>query len=160
MIRYFQNCVNIMESELLLQLITLYPVAKEGVEMITTNDTRSVKLNDVFHVPGLKKNLISISQITNCEKYVLFGPDDVKVLNNVKNVAADVVLTGQRKGSLFVMTVGRAYVKNTSQTDSPAIWHARLGHLGYQLLQQISSKKLVESILALQNVHEDVCQSC
>ncbi|KAL3534225.1 hypothetical protein ACH5RR_002686 [Cinchona calisaya] len=88
-------------------IISIYPLAK-GVMMIAADDTRRVELNDVFHVP-----------------------DNVKVLNNVKNVAAYVVLTGERKGYLFVMIVGEAYVKKTSQTDSPAIWHARLGHLGY-----------------------------
>ncbi|KAH0698514.1 hypothetical protein KY284_012729 [Solanum tuberosum] len=41
----------------------------------------------------------------------------------------------EKKGSLFVMAVGESYVKKISQTDSAAIWHARLGHLGYQLLR-------------------------
>ncbi|KAK3001833.1 hypothetical protein RJ639_022241 [Escallonia herrerae] len=56
---------------------------------------------------------------------------------------------------------GEAYVKKTSQTDNAAIWHARLGHVGYQLLQQISSKKLVDGMPTLKNVREDViCQGC
>ncbi|KAJ7965013.1 Retrovirus-related Pol polyprotein from transposon TNT 1-94 [Quillaja saponaria] len=133
-----------------------YLVAKEGIVKIGIGDTRTVKLNDVFHVPGLKRNLVSVSQITNSRKYVLFGPNDVKVLDNVKNIAADVIFTGEKKGSWFVMLVGEAYVKKTSQTDKAAIWLAQLGHLSYQLLQEISSKKLVEGIPALQNVQEDV----
>ncbi|KAL0297687.1 UNVERIFIED_CONTAM: hypothetical protein Sradi_6820800 [Sesamum radiatum] len=57
------------------------------------------------------------------------------------------------------MSVGETYVKKTSQTDKASIWHAQLGHLGYQLLHQISLKKLVEGIPSLQNVREDViCQ--
>lgn len=138
-----------------------YPVAKEGVIKISTNDNNAIRLNDVFHVPGLKRNLISVSQITNSGKYVLFGPNDVKVLANVKTIDADVVTSGERKGSLFVMSAGEAYVKKTSQTDSATIWHARLGHLSYQLLKEISSKKLVDGIPSLQNVREDViCQGC
>lgn len=61
----------------------------------------------------------------------------------------------------FVMAVGEAYVKKTSLVDSVTIWHARLGHLGYQLLRQICSKKLVDGLPALQNIHKDViCQGC
>lgn len=46
-------------------------------------------------------------------------------------------------------------------TNNATIWHARLGHLGYQLLQQISSKKLVVGIPVLQNDREKiVCQGC
>ena len=138
-----------------------YPVAKEGVVEIGMDDKSMVKLDDVFHVPGLKRNLVFISQIINSGKYVLFGPKDVKVLDNLKTISADVITSGEKKGSLFVMSAGEAYVKKTSQTESATIWHARLGHLGYQLLQQISCKKLVDGIPALQNVHEGViCQGC
>ncbi|KAG5594399.1 hypothetical protein H5410_035631 [Solanum commersonii] len=104
-----------------------YPVMKEGVVEIGINDT-NIKLNDVYHVPGLKKNLVSISQITDSGKYVLFGPDDVKVLGNMKNIEADVLFAGKKKGSLFVMSTGKAYVKKTSQIDNATIWHVRLGH--------------------------------
>ncbi|KAJ0074912.1 hypothetical protein Patl1_34294 [Pistacia atlantica] len=82
-----------------------YPVAKEVVVTIDIADdtrTSSVKLNDVYHVPGLKKNLVSVSQIIDFGKYVLFGPNDVKVLDNVKDISADVILTGEKKASLFV----------------------------------------------------------
>ncbi|KAL4347792.1 hypothetical protein GQ457_17G001580 [Hibiscus cannabinus] len=138
-----------------------YPVAQEGVVKIGMDDTNVVKLNDVFHVPGLKRNLISVSQITDSGKFVLFGPKDVKVLENVKNISADIVTSGEKRGSLFVMAAGEAYVKKTSQTESAAIWHARLGHLGYQLLQKISSKRLVDGMPSLRNVREDViCQGC
>ncbi|KAK3036233.1 hypothetical protein RJ639_030775 [Escallonia herrerae] len=139
-----------------------HPVAKEGVVTIdVANDTSSVKLHDVYHVPGLTKNLVSVPQIIDSGKYVLFGPKDVKVLDNVKEISADVIFSGEKKGSLFVMSVGEANVKKTSQTDNAAIWHARLGHVGYQLLQQISSKKLVDGMPTLKNVREDViCQGC
>ncbi|KAF2320611.1 hypothetical protein GH714_029011 [Hevea brasiliensis] len=44
-----------------------YLVAK-GVVKISMDDKSMVKLNDVFHVPGLKRNLVSVSQITNSGK--------------------------------------------------------------------------------------------
>ncbi|KAH0707740.1 hypothetical protein KY285_010907 [Solanum tuberosum] len=136
-----------------------YPIANEGVLKIVVGDTGAVKLNDVFHAPGLKRNIVSVSQITGFGKYILLGPNDVKILDNVKNISVDVVLTSEKKGSLFVMVVGEVYVKKTSQTNSASIWHARLGHLGYQLLWQIYSKKLVDGLPALQNIHGDVvCQ--
>lgn len=99
-------------------------------------------------VPGMTKNLVSVSQITDSGKYVLFGPKDVKVLDNVKEILGDVILTGEKKGSLFFMYAGEAYVKKTSQIHNAVIWNARLGHVGYQMLQQISSKKLVDGIMA------------
>lgn len=141
-----------------------YPVAKEGavtIDVAGDTKTSSVRLDDVYHVPGLKKNLVSVSQITESGKYVLFGPIDVKVLDNMKDISADVILSGEKKGSLFVMSAGEAYVKKTSQINSAAIWHACLGHVGYQMLQQVSSKKLVDGMPTLKDVRENViCQGC
>ncbi|KAG5619813.1 hypothetical protein H5410_005031 [Solanum commersonii] len=41
------------------------------------NISRQVELQNVYHVPGMKKHLLSISQLTNSSNYVLFGPNDV-----------------------------------------------------------------------------------
>nr|GEW82405.1 retrovirus-related Pol polyprotein from transposon TNT 1-94 [Tanacetum cinerariifolium] len=121
-----------------------HPVEKERVVKIKAGDEGAVKLEDVYHVPGLKRNLVSVPQITDSGKYVLFGPSGVKILVNVRNLAADVIVTSEKKGSLFVLSAGEAYVKKTSQNDSAALSHACLGHIGYQLLLQISSKRLLK----------------
>ncbi|KAG6385352.1 hypothetical protein SASPL_154185 [Salvia splendens] len=105
-----------------------HPVAKEGdvtIDVVGNPTAKSVKLHDVYHVPGLKRNLVSVTQITDSGKFVLFGPNDVRVLDNVKNISADVTFIGEKRGSLFVMSTGEAYVKKTSQTDNTTIWHAR-----------------------------------
>ena len=43
---------------------SLHPVMKEG-NFNSSNDTKCVSLKDGYHVPGLKKNLASFSQITD-----------------------------------------------------------------------------------------------
>ncbi|XVF06803.1 hypothetical protein REPUB_Repub06bG0082100 [Reevesia pubescens] len=50
------------------------------------------------------------NNLIKCYKY-----DDIKLLDNVKNIVTDVVLTGEKKYSLFVMVVEGAYVKKTNQ---------------------------------------------
>ena len=61
---------------------SMHPMMKEE----DLND-ESVLLKGVYHVSGLKKNLASISQITDSGRYVLFGPKDVQILSNVKDVS-------------------------------------------------------------------------
>lgn len=63
-----------------------YPVAKEGVVKIEVvgDKSKSIKLQDVYQVLSLMKNQVSVPQIIDYGKYVLFGPSDVKVLENVK----------------------------------------------------------------------------
>ena len=115
---------------------------KEGTVKINAGNNE-VQLSDIYHVLGLKKNVIYVSQITSSGKHLLFGPNSVKILNDVRNIVADIILEGKRKDSLFVLSAGEAYVKRTSQVDSPTLWHARLGHVDYQMLQIIASNKLI-----------------
>ncbi|KAH0742848.1 hypothetical protein KY290_030841 [Solanum tuberosum] len=42
--------------------------------------TNQMSLQNVYHVPDMKKNLFSVSQLTTCGNYVLFGPDDVRYI--------------------------------------------------------------------------------
>ncbi|KAK3023537.1 hypothetical protein RJ639_044891 [Escallonia herrerae] len=142
---------------------SVHPVEKEGNVCIALERLKEddIVLSNVYHVPGLRKNLVSVSQITNSGKYVLFGPEDVKILDNVKNIGADVLVVGKKRDSLFVMSAVEAYVEKTSRNDGASIWHARLGHVGYQMLQQISSKKLVDGIPVIKDPPKGVvCQGC
>ncbi|PHT95366.1 hypothetical protein T459_03248 [Capsicum annuum] len=93
-----------------------YPVVKKGVVEIGVNNT-NIKLNDVYYVSGLKKKLVSVSQITNSEKYVVCGPDDVKVLGNMENIKAGVLFSIKKKDFSFAMSAIEAYVKKTSQNE-------------------------------------------
>ncbi|KAK3011851.1 hypothetical protein RJ639_010447, partial [Escallonia herrerae] len=94
----------------------VHPVEKEGNVCIASErlNEDDIILSNVYHVSGLSKNLVLVSQITNSGKYVLFGPQDVKILDNVKNIAANVLVVGQKKDSLFVMSAVEAYVERTS----------------------------------------------
>lgn len=69
----------------------------------------------------MKKNLTSMSQITNSGKYVLFGPNDVQILSNVKHITANVLFTGKRKESLYVLSTSDAYVGKTIHNESATL---------------------------------------
>ncbi|KAM2890706.1 hypothetical protein COP2_009095 [Malus domestica] len=47
-------------------------------------NSNHVPLQDVYHVLGMKKNLLSVAQLTSSGHYVLFGPRDVKVYRDLK----------------------------------------------------------------------------
>lgn len=140
---------------------SLYPVEKEGHFEVDISNNRGVSLKDVYHVPGLKKNLASVSQITDAGRYVLFGPENVQILSNIKHIEADVLFTGRRKESLYVLSASDAYVEKTCKNESATLWHNRLGHIWYQLLQKISTKKLLDGVPLFNEIHHDViCSGC
>lgn len=59
--------------------------------------------------------MVFVSQITNSGKYVLFGPNDVKTLDNLKNIVPDVMFVSEKKDFLFVMSVGKAFLKKRAR---------------------------------------------
>lgn len=61
------------------------PIAHIGNTAILPRfSSNQVPLQDVYHVPGMKKNLLSIAQLTSSGYYVLFGPHDVEVYQDLK----------------------------------------------------------------------------
>lgn len=58
---------------------SFYLVLKEGDYNVKTNISNDgvVSLKYVYHVQSLKKNLISISQLVNSKRYVLFSLNDI-----------------------------------------------------------------------------------
>ena len=76
-------------------------------------------------------------------------------------IVADVVFTGKRKESLYVLSASDAYVKKIGEVASSVLWHARLGHVGYQLLQKISTKQLLDGIPFFKDIkYGGVCSGC
>lgn len=67
---------------------SVHPVQSKGSMMVRVNDstTRNFTLNDVYHVPGMAKNLVSVSQVPDSGKHVLFGPQGVLVLENLRSM--------------------------------------------------------------------------
>nr|KAJ0222293.1 hypothetical protein LSAT_V11C200057670 [Lactuca sativa] len=61
------------------------PIAQiEKKTIMPGNKSDMVSLHNVYHVPGMKKNLLSVSQLTSSSNYILFGPQDVKVYRDLK----------------------------------------------------------------------------
>ncbi|GKV12767.1 hypothetical protein SLEP1_g23879 [Rubroshorea leprosula] len=94
-------------------------------------------VKNVLHVSGMKKNLLSVAQLTAPENYVVFEPEDVKVYQQLK-IEGTPIMKGEKKNSVYVMSVETAYVDRTSKNDTADLWHARLGHVSYLRLQHIN----------------------
>ncbi|KAL7605611.1 hypothetical protein Lser_V15G19263 [Lactuca serriola] len=50
-----------------------------NTKIMPSNKLEMVSLHNVYHVLGMKKKLLLVSQLTSSVNYVLFGPQDVQV---------------------------------------------------------------------------------
>ncbi|EXC28005.1 hypothetical protein L484_022236 [Morus notabilis] len=71
-------------------------------------NSNKVSLHDVYHVSGVKKNLLSVAQLTLSGHYALFRPRDVNVYRNLK-ISKKSTMEGRRLEFVYVMLAESAY---------------------------------------------------
>ena len=129
---------------------TRLPIAHIGETLITPRfNAEQVPLEQVYHVPGVKKNLLSVAQLADSGNWVLFGPKDVKVYKEIVVIGTP-TMEGQRMESVYVMSAESAYVDKTRKNETVDLWHARLGHVSYHKLKVMMNKSLVKGLPQLE----------
>ncbi|KAF7815252.1 Retrovirus-related Pol polyprotein from transposon TNT 1-94 [Senna tora] len=127
--------------------------------MVPRYSSEQVKLQNVYHVPGMKKNLLSVSQLTSEGNFVVFGPKNVKVYRSINPTSAP-IMEGRRVESVYVMSAQEAYVDKPRKNKTADLWHARLGHVGYHKLKVMMNKQMLKGLPQLEVQDNVVCAGC
>ncbi|KAH9779126.1 hypothetical protein KPL71_007607 [Citrus sinensis] len=136
------------------------PIAHIGKAIVTPRySPNQVPLQDVYHVPGMKKNLLSVAQLTSSGHYVLFGPQNVKVFRDLK-ISEKPTMEGRRLESVYVMSAESAYVDKTRRNETADLWHMRLGHVSYSKLSAMVKKSMLKGLPQLDVRTNTVCAGC
>ena len=115
-------------------------------------------LQNVYHVPGMKKNLLSVAQLTSSGFFVLFGPKDMKVYRNVE-VQEEPMMKGRRVESVYVMSIEIAYVDKT-KNETAELWHMKLSYVSYSKLDMMMRKSMVKGLPQLEVRTDMVSAGC
>jgi hypothetical protein len=134
-----------------------YAVKGIGKASIELESGNNVHLNNVLYVPGLKKNLVSISCLEDKGDIITFV--DGKVLVWPKHSSIDNArVIGIREGRLYKLLGQNAQALVHDELNPSELWHRRYAHLHYQAFPSL--KQMVVGIPELQPVHEGVCRGC
>ena len=137
------------EDNLFANEIGLVRVASEIEGKVITCD-----FENVLFVRGLRKNLISVSQIDKKGGVVRFGDRQVSVYANDK-----IVLSGKAvSDGLYEIDCIKSENCFVSNSSNSKLWHRRLGHPGYSALKK--TIKLVEGINLEGIIAENPCDVC
>jgi hypothetical protein len=126
-----------------------------------------VMLKDVLFVPGLRKNLFSVSQALSTRHDVKFEVRGSSCyLRSIRSGKA--ILTGTLKNGLYLLeTKPRDCEKGSSNKvqilNSVVVpdWHSRLGHISSQTIDRLTKEERIQCpTLANGNTTEDICPSC
>ncbi|MCO5601069.1 hypothetical protein L7F22_055186 [Adiantum nelumboides] len=141
-----------------------YPIKGVGKILITISDGSDLCLPDVLYVPGIKKNLLSVSSLAKNGLRVIFE-DDRCIVRDQEN-GYSLITTGTLENGLFVLDHYENQIQacieeiKTQAMQDAELWHARFGHVGYGSLMTLQRHNMDGSVRAtrkLQLVHSDVC---
>ena len=121
----------------------------------------TLSMKNVFHVPELSCNLMSVRQITDRGFLITFKNDRCQI----KSVGGVIVGGGIKRGNLYIMegrsetpeVLGEANVVTVSDRD---LWHRRLCHIGDAALDELASDKKVTGVNLEDSELRTFCDSC
>ena len=143
-----------------------------GVGDITVHTTingvdKFFKLQNVLYVPHLRRNLISVSRLT--EKHVAI----IHVRNECKMITQDgvgrILMTGIKDDGLWRLdissvtpssTTNLASVASSGLSSSLQRWHTRLGHASVRTIREMSSRETVIGLPSFSKATSIICPGC
>jgi hypothetical protein len=116
-------------------------------------------IRNVVYVPGIKKNLISLSTITDQNLKVEFFKNYCIVKDLLDHFQT--VAMGVRAGGLYKLDVtSKAHHALTSATmPTEILWHQRYGHINHPDLLLLQKNNMVEGLPMLKN-EKVSCDGC
>lgn len=134
-----------------------HPVKGVGTCTIKLKSGISIQLTGVLFVPGIKRNLVSISTLEDNGYRVSFIEGKVMAWPKTATFKRAQVI-GYRQGHLYELCNEPNQTLLHEVIDQAEIWHRRLGHLHFRAL--LSMEKLVTGLPKLKPIHSDVCKGC
>ncbi|MCO5564449.1 hypothetical protein L7F22_018110 [Adiantum nelumboides] len=141
-----------------------YPIKGVGKILITISDGSDLCLPNVLYVPGIKKNLLSVSSLAKNGLRVIFE-DDRCIVRDREN-GYSLITTGTLENGLFVLDryekqIQACIVETKTQAMQDAeLWHARFGHVGYGSLMTLQRHNMVHDLSLLEMPPRHVCEGC
>ncbi|MCO5609606.1 hypothetical protein L7F22_063836 [Adiantum nelumboides] len=141
-----------------------YPIKGVGKILIIISDGSDLSLPNVLYVPGIKKNLLSISSLAKNGLRVIFE-DDKCIVQDQEN-GYSLITTGMLENGLFVLDRYKKQIQaciaktKTQAMQDAELWHARFGHVGYGSLMTLQRHNMVHDLSLLEMPPRHVCEGC
>ncbi|KAL0427280.1 UNVERIFIED_CONTAM: Retrovirus-related Pol polyprotein from transposon TNT 1-94 [Sesamum latifolium] len=130
----------------------------KGTILISTKDGNHKLISDVYYVPKLESNILSLGQFLENGYKVLMKDNCLWWRDRNTKLLAKVVMSKNRMLKLNIKTVEAKCLKVHVQ-DVAWQWHKRYGHLNFGALRKTGEKKMVYEIPSI-NHSNHLCEAC
>lgn len=104
-------------------------------------------VTEVFYVPDLKNNLLSIGQLQEKGLAILIQTGTCKIYHPERGLIIQTNMTTNRMFVLLAKSQAKkASCFHTTSEDLSHLWHCRYGHLSHKGLRTLQSKKMVRGL--------------
>jgi hypothetical protein len=157
-----RNILSCISENKFSQKVTLgddyqYPIKGVGESNHKLNSGNSLKMKDVLYVPGLKKNLLSISALEKKGFRVAFIYGEVLMWAKGETLN-EAIIIGNEENGLYKLKGHSEAAMTHAIENSCELWHRRLAHINYKALPYIC--KVVIGLPELKGDHKGVCNGC
>lgn len=114
----------------------------------------SYMISEVYYVPELKNNLLSIGQLQEKRLTILIQKNICKILHEEKGLIVETKMSLNRMFLLIDETSDAVRARNqqclkiATEEDMPKLWHERFGHLSHRGMRTLQSKGMVRDLPA------------
>jgi hypothetical protein len=158
--KHYFNSLNERELgfEILLGDDYAYHPKGTGTIKFERESGKPLYLSDVLYVPGLKKNLVSVSALEDKGYEVSFK--DRRAYIKPKGTGKDFEqVIGVRKDKLYKLQFDSHYaLASSSDSRDCEIWHRRMAHLGHGALKILG--RIVTGMPSFSTEHHEICKGC
>ncbi|KAG7586435.1 Zinc finger CCHC-type [Arabidopsis thaliana x Arabidopsis arenosa] len=130
---------------------------KGSVLFVSKNKDKKI-LADVYFIPDLKSNIISLGQATESGCDVRMKEDFLTVHDKEGKLLVKAKRSKNRLYKVFMESESERCLQIKELSES-AKWHARLGHIGLETMKTMIKKELVTGLPIIQT-EKETCVSC
>lgn len=131
-----------------------------GVRMtVQGNGSIKIKVNgliqvvqDVYYVPELSNNLLSIGHLQERKLAVLIQDGVCKVYHPSKGLIIETPMSANRMFVVIAQLIDSDACIQIETTYDTHLWHCRFAHLNYNSLRSLSCKEMVKGLPQIDNI--------
>jgi hypothetical protein len=129
---------------------SLVKVQGKGTVPILTKQNVKKDINNVYHVPDLKHNLLSVGQLIEHGYKVLFEGSSCRIFDNTpsRKLISKIHMTQKRMFPLTLRTANliQTYAQSASTPNETMVWHIRFEHLPFQSFSLLKKNSMVKGL--------------
>jgi hypothetical protein len=125
-------------------------MGKGTVEMLFTYGKKLI-LTNVFHVPEIKKNLVSVNLLCKKGMKAVIKSDKLILSKNGMFIGK-----GYFCDEMFKLSTINKAISHSSYIVESSLWHDHLAHLNFKYLKYMSKRGLI----SYKHDHNETCEIC